>query len=187
MFLTSCGPSVLDRCMEENEKNYSESFENMTIELSADDMKVFVQDMVKFKEDLMRDGIEDYDYRHLRFVEKVQRAWSGKDFDEIQNLYLSDQYKDENTYGQLKYEVEDNAEYTINYILEMDNYYDHIKDALEEAETTYEKLNILHKMGGDFSVSGLETLIYLRVYDEKNFKDNRRKYAKNLCHSQGVY
>ena len=105
MFLTSCGPSVLDRCMEENEKNYSESFENMTIELSADEMKVFVQDMVKFKEDLMRDGIKDYDYRHLRFVEKVQRAWSGKDFDEIQNLYLSDQYKDEITYGQLKYEV----------------------------------------------------------------------------------
>ena len=70
MFLTSCGPSVLDRCMEENEKNYSESFENMNIELSADDMKVFVQDMVEFKENLLRDGIEDYEYRHLRFVEK---------------------------------------------------------------------------------------------------------------------
>tara|TARA_B100000242_G_scaffold220412_1_gene161449 strand:- start:10017 stop:10580 length:564 start_codon:yes stop_codon:yes gene_type:complete len=187
MFLTSCGPSVLDRCMEENEKNFSKSFENMNIELSADDMKVFVQGMEKSKELFMSDGIEDYEYRHLRFIEKVQRAWSRKDFDEIQNLYLSDEYSDVNTYGQLKYEVEDDAEFTINFILEMDNFYDHIKDALEEAETTYEKVNILHKMGGDLSVSDLETLIYLRVYDEKNFEDNRRKYAKNLCHSQGVY
>ena len=186
MFLTSCGPSVLDRCMEENEKNFSKSFENMNIELSADDMKVFVQDMVKFKENLMRDGIEDYEYKHLRFVEKVQRAWSGKDFDEIQNLYLSDEWSDVNTYGQLKYEVEDDVESIINYILEMGNYYDHIKDALEEAETTYEKVNILHQSSA-FSFSDLEYLIYLRVYDEKNFEDNRRKYAKNLCHSQGVY
>ena len=185
MFLTSCGPSVLDRCMEENEKNYSESLENMNIELSADDMKVFVQDMEKFKEDLMSDGMEDYEYRHLRFIEKVQRAWSGKDFDEVQNLYLSDEYGDDNTYGQLKYEVEDDAESTINYILEADGY-DHIKDALEEAETTYEKVNILHQSDPS-SIYHLEYLIYLRVYDEKNFKDNRRKYAKNLCHSQGVY
>ena len=186
MFLTSCGPSALDRCMEENEKNYSKTFENMNIELSADDMKVFVKDMEEFKEDLTSDGVEDYEYRHLRFVEKVQRAWSRKDFDEIQNLYLSDEYSDENTYGQLKHKVEDAAESTINSILETDNYYDHIKDALEEAETTYEKVNILHQ-SDVFYFSDLERLIYLRVYDEKNFKDNRRKYAKDLCHSQGVY
>lgn len=187
MFLTSCGPSVLDRCMKENEKNFSKSFENMNIELSADDMKVFVQDMKKSKELFMSDGIEDYEYRHLRFIEKVQRAWSRKDFDEIQNLYLSDQYSDVNTYGQLKYKVEDNAEFVINRILETDNYYDHIKDALEEAETTYEKVNILHQSDFDFIYSDLDRLIYLRVYDEKNFKDNRRKYVKDLCHSQGVY
>ena len=70
--------------------------------------------------------------------------------------------------------------------METDNYYDHIKDALEEAETTYEKVNILHQ-SGVFSFSDLKYLIYLRVYDEENFEDNRRKYAKNLCHSQGVY
>ncbi len=186
MFLTSCGPSVLDRCMEENEKNYSKTFENMNIELSADDMKVFVKDLEEFKEDVTSDGIEDYEYRHLRFVEKVQRAWSRKDFDEIQNLYLSDEYSDVNTYGQLKYNVEDDAEFSINFILEGENYYDHIKDALEEAETTYEKVKILHQSDAFYS-GDLERLIYLRVYDEKNFKDNRRKYAKDLCHSQGVY
>ena len=70
MFLTSCGPSVLDRCMEVNEKNFSKSFENMSIELSADDMKMFVQEMEEFKEDLMSNGMEEYEYRHLRFIEK---------------------------------------------------------------------------------------------------------------------
>ena len=186
MFLTSCGSSVLDRCMEENEKNFSKSFENMSIELSADDMKMFVQKMEEFKEDLMSNGMEEYEYRHLRFIEKVQRAWSRNDFDEIQNIYLSDEYSDVNTYGQLKHEVEDNAEFTINFIMETDNFYDHIKDALEEAETTYEKVNILHQ-SRIISESDLSNIIYLRVYDEKNFKDNRRKYVKNLCHSQGVY
>ena len=184
MFLTSCGQSVLDRCIEENEKNYSESFENMNIELSTDDKKVFVQDMEEFKEDLMSDVIEDYEYRHLRFVEKVKRAWSGKDYDEIQNLYLSDEYSDVNTYGQLKDKVEAVAEFEI--LFDTDDYYGHIKVALEEAETAYEKVNILHQ-SGDSRFSDLERLIYLRVYDEKNFKDKRRKYAKNLCHSQGVY
>ena len=185
MFLTSCGPSVLDRCMEVNEKNFSKSFENMSIELSADDMKIFVQDMEEFKEELMSNGIEEYEYRYLRLIEKVQRAWSRNDFDEIQNIYLSDEYSDVNTYGQLKHEVEDNAEFAINFILETDNFYDHIKDALEEAETTYEKVNILHQ--AESVKSDLSKSIYLRVYDEKNFEDNRRKYAKNLCHSQGVY
>ena len=185
MFLTSCGPSVLDRCMEVNEKNFSKSFENMSIELSADDMKIFVQDMEEFKEELMSNGIEEYEYRHLRLIEKVQRAWSRNDFDEIQNIYLSDEYSDVNTYGQLKHEVEDNAEFAINFILETDNFYDHIKDALEEAETAYEKVNILHQ--AESVKSDLSKSIYLRVYDEKNFEDNRRKYAKNLCHSQGVY
>ena len=185
MFLTSCGPSVLDRCMEVNEKNFSKSFENMSIELSADDMKIFVQDMEEFKEELMSNGIEEYEYRYLRLIEKVQRAWSRNDFDEIQNIYLSDEYSDVNTYGQLKREVEDNAEVTIKFIFETDNLFDDIKDDLEEAETTYEKVNILHQ--AESVKSDLSKIIYLRVYDEKNFEDNRRKYAKNLCHSQGVY
>ena len=59
-----------------------------------------------------------------------------------------------------------------------------LQDDLLDAETTYEKISVLDN--NNF-IDDPETNIYLRVYNENNFKDNRREYAKNLCHSQGVY
>ena len=184
IFLTSCGTSVLDRCIEENEKNYNESFEDMSIELTTDDMKRFVEEMNEFKELMMKNGIEDHDYRHIRLVERVQQAWSRNDFDQIQNIYLSDEYGADKTYGQLKDKVEKGYEgFVLDQTTHAAELWD-LQDDLLDAETTYEKISVLDN--NNF-IDDPETNIYLRVYNENNFKDNRRKYAKNLCHSQGVY
>ena len=172
--VVGCGPSELDRCIEANEKNYSISFEDMLIKLTFTDIKNFIKDL----EEMLEFGNTPL---HLeRYANKVFNAWSRNDFEEIQNLYHSEiNSKKKLTNGYLKEYAED---FVKDYCL-----YDAFEvscNKIFEEQPTYEQISFLNQF---INIDDLYIDMYLRIYDENNLKGNKYDYAKNLCHSQGVY
>lgn len=169
--IVGCGQSELERCIETNEKVYSESFSNMKIELTENDIKDYVngiQEMLDYGNTPLR--LE-------RFANKVLNAWSRNDFEEIQNLYHSDVNSNVKlTYGYL-------TDYAEEFIEDFCDYEIYGSWCVENL-STYENISLINE---NLSLDDLEIQIYLRFYNKENFKENMYNYARSLCHSQGVY
>lgn len=178
LLVTGCGQSELDRCIETNEKIYSESFSNMKIELTENEIKDYVNET----QEMLDYGNTPY---HLeRFANKILKAWSRNDFEEIQNLYHSDLHsKKLLTYGYLK-------EFAEKWIEDFCDYQIRSSWCVEDL-STYENISLINEKfisyDGYPSIGDLEIQIYLRFYNKDNFKENMFNYARSLCHSQGVY
>lgn len=177
LLVTGCGQSELDRCIETNEKIYSESFSNMKIELTENEIKDYVNET----QEMLDYGNTPY---HLeRFANKILKAWSRNDFEEIQNLYHSDlNSKELLTYGYLK-------EYAEKWIEDFCNYQIRNSWCVEDL-STYENISLINEnasLDDYLSLDDLKIQIYLRFYNKENFKENMYNYARSLCHSQGVY